>query len=73
MSSDAHTPPTGLHDIIIIPALSVVFCGINPGMRSAVAGLHFANRNNRFSKYCGPKRRPEKSSHPVRSNVGSIF
>jgi TDG/mug DNA glycosylase family protein len=28
--------------------LDVVFCGINPGMRSALLGLHFANRSNRF-------------------------
>ena len=33
---------------IISPSLNVVFCGINPGMRSAAAGLHFATRSNRF-------------------------
>jgi double-stranded uracil-DNA glycosylase len=38
---------TGLPDVIS-SSLSVVFCGINPGMRSAAAGLHFANRSNRF-------------------------
>ena len=37
----------GLPDVIST-SLSVVFCGINPGMRSAAAGLHFANRSNRF-------------------------
>jgi len=37
----------GLPDIIST-SLNVVFCGINPGMRSAAAGLHFANRTNRF-------------------------
>ena len=37
----------GLTDIIST-SLNVVFCGINPGMRSAAVGLHFANRSNRF-------------------------
>ncbi|HVU44544.1 MAG TPA: G/U mismatch-specific DNA glycosylase [Terracidiphilus sp.] len=37
----------GLPDIIST-SLKVVFCGINPGMRSAAVGLHFANRSNRF-------------------------
>lgn len=37
----------GLPDILA-PSLNVVFCGINPGMRSATIGLHFANRSNRF-------------------------
>jgi TDG/mug DNA glycosylase family protein len=36
-----------LPDILSI-GLSVVFCGINPGMRSAQVGYHFANRTNRF-------------------------
>jgi TDG/mug DNA glycosylase family protein len=37
----------GLPDVIS-SSLDVVFCGINPGMRSAAVGLHFANRSNRF-------------------------
>jgi TDG/mug DNA glycosylase family protein len=37
----------GLPDILAT-GLKVVFCGINPGMRSAVLGYHFANRSNRF-------------------------
>ena len=37
----------GLPDVIST-SLNVVFCGINPGMRSAAVGLHFANRSNRF-------------------------
>jgi TDG/mug DNA glycosylase family protein len=37
----------GLPDIIST-CLNVVFCGINPGMRSAAVGLPFANRSNRF-------------------------
>lgn len=47
MSSSLRLPSTGLPDVIST-ALRVVFCGINPGIRSAAAGLHFANRTNRF-------------------------
>ena len=47
MSSSLQTDPTGLTDVIST-SLNVVFCGINPGMRSAAVGLHFANRTNRF-------------------------
>ena len=37
----------GLPDVIS-NSLNIVFVGINPGMRSAAVGLHFANRTNRF-------------------------
>jgi TDG/mug DNA glycosylase family protein len=37
----------GLPDILAT-GLNVVFCGINPGMRSASLGQHFAGRSNRF-------------------------
>jgi TDG/mug DNA glycosylase family protein len=47
MSSNLQTHSTGLPDIIST-CLNVVFCGINPGMRSAAVGLPFANRSNRF-------------------------
>jgi double-stranded uracil-DNA glycosylase len=47
MSSNIQAHSMGLADVIST-SLSVVFCGINPGMRSAAAGLHFANRSNRF-------------------------
>lgn len=33
---------------VLEPGLSVVFCGINPGMLAASTGRHFAGRNNRF-------------------------
>jgi TDG/mug DNA glycosylase family protein len=33
---------------ILAPGLDVVFCGINPGRRSAAAGHHFANPRNDF-------------------------
>jgi TDG/mug DNA glycosylase family protein len=47
MSSNLQAHSTGLPDVIST-SLNVVFCGINPGMRSAAVGLHFANRSNRF-------------------------
>ncbi len=37
----------GIPDILA-PDLDVVFCGINPGMRSAMLGQHFCGRGNRF-------------------------
>jgi TDG/mug DNA glycosylase family protein len=33
---------------VIEPGLSLIFCGINPGMRAASTGHHFEGRNNRF-------------------------
>jgi double-stranded uracil-DNA glycosylase len=33
---------------ILAPGLSVVFCGINPGLLAASTGRHFAGRGNRF-------------------------
>jgi double-stranded uracil-DNA glycosylase len=39
----------GLQDILA-PNLHVVFCGINPGLKSAALGHHFAGRGNRFWK-----------------------
>ncbi|MGC1303068.1 MAG: G/U mismatch-specific DNA glycosylase [Caulobacteraceae bacterium] len=33
---------------IIAQRLTVLFCGINPGMKAAITGLHFAGRSNRF-------------------------
>ena len=39
--------PPGIPDILG-PDLRVLFCGINPGMRSAAAGRHFANPRNDF-------------------------
>ena len=47
MSSHLRTPSIGLPDVIS-KSLNVIFCGINPGLRSAAVGLHFANRSNRF-------------------------
>jgi TDG/mug DNA glycosylase family protein len=33
---------------VLAPGLAIVFCGINPGVRSAAAGAHFANPRNDF-------------------------
>lgn len=33
---------------LLAPGLSIVFCGINPGLRAAATGHHFAGRGNRF-------------------------
>ncbi|MDQ7981250.1 G/U mismatch-specific DNA glycosylase [Paraburkholderia sp. SARCC-3016] len=33
---------------ILAPGLSVVFCGINPGLLAASTGRHFAGHSNRF-------------------------
>jgi double-stranded uracil-DNA glycosylase len=39
--------PSAVPDVLA-PALTVVFCGINPGRVSAAAGAHFANPRNDF-------------------------
>jgi double-stranded uracil-DNA glycosylase len=33
---------------VLAPGLRILFCGINPGFRSASAGAHFANPRNDF-------------------------
>ncbi|TXR99676.1 G/U mismatch-specific DNA glycosylase [Streptomyces sp. col6] len=33
---------------LVCPGLLVLFCGINPGLRSAASGLHFNRPGNRF-------------------------
>lgn len=35
---------------IIAPNLDVIFCGINPGLKSSNDGHHFSGRSNRFWK-----------------------
>jgi TDG/mug DNA glycosylase family protein len=42
MSSDQPLPD------ILATGLRVVFCGINPGLRAATVGYHFAGHSNRF-------------------------
>lgn len=46
-ASMAPALPQTLPDILA-KDLTVVFCGINPGLSSAAAGHHFAGRSNRF-------------------------
>ena len=41
-------PPESALPDILAPGLKIVFCGINPGLRSAAAGCHFANPRNDF-------------------------
>ncbi len=38
---------TALPDLIV-PGLSAVFCGLNPGLQAAAVGHHFEGRGNRF-------------------------
>jgi TDG/mug DNA glycosylase family protein len=35
---------------LIAKHLTVIFCGINPGLKSAIDGHHFSGRSNRFWK-----------------------
>lgn len=41
--------PPGVPDVVR-PGLDVLFCGINPGVRSGQLGRHFARPGNRFWK-----------------------
>jgi TDG/mug DNA glycosylase family protein len=43
-------PPPGPVDDVVRPGLRVLFCGINPGLRSAELAQHFARPGNRFWK-----------------------
>lgn len=43
------TAISGLPDVLA-EGLSVVFCGLNPGLSAAASGHHFVGRNNRFWK-----------------------
>ncbi len=46
-AGDESVTESALPDVLA-PGLAVVFCGINPGLRSAAAGHHFANPRNDF-------------------------
>lgn len=46
--SVANANPAHFLPDIIEPGLSVLFCGINPGMCAVSTGRHFAGRGNRF-------------------------
>lgn len=47
--ADLASAGTAIPDLIG-PGVRVLFCGINPGLRSASTGLHFARPGNRFWK-----------------------
>lgn len=46
----AFDPPAGEVPDLAVPGLAVLFCGINPGIRSGQLGQHFARPGNRFWK-----------------------
>lgn len=48
-AAHAHDPVQPLPDLLA-PHLAAVFCGINPGLRAANSGHHFAGGSNRFWK-----------------------
>ena len=47
-SSNPKPPEQSAVPDVLAPGLRAVFCGINPGRRSAAAGAHFANPRNDF-------------------------
>lgn len=72
--ADANCAPC-LPDIIA-RGLSVLFCGINPGMRAAATGRHFDGRGNRFwrvlhrSGFTLEELRPENDRELLRFGFG---
>jgi double-stranded uracil-DNA glycosylase len=68
-------PAQSLPDVIE-PGLSIVFCGINPGLRAASTGHHFAGRGNRFWKvlhragYTNEALLPENDRHLLSLGYG---
>ncbi|MGV2291795.1 G/U mismatch-specific DNA glycosylase [Trinickia sp. YCB016] len=78
MSSSPETDvdlPQALPDLLE-PNLSLVFCGINPGLRAASTGHHFAGRGNRFwrvlhlSGFTSEQIRPEDDHTILRYGCG---
>lgn len=58
MTSEGRTrrrTSTGLRDVIR-PGVRILFVGINPGLRSAATGHHFAGYSNRFWKLLSDSR-----------------
>ena len=49
LHSNPGQSPCGLSDHIV-PGVRILFVGINPGLRSALLGHHFAGHSNRFWK-----------------------
>jgi double-stranded uracil-DNA glycosylase len=50
---------------ILAPGLRCVFCGINPGRRSSVAGHHFANPRNDFWRLLADSGLTPRRLHPA--------
>ena len=69
------TAASALPDILA-PGLRIVFCGINPGRRSAAAGHHFANPRNDFWRLLADARltprllRPDEQSMLLDHGLG---
>jgi TDG/mug DNA glycosylase family protein len=63
-------------DDIIAPNLTVLFCGINPGLLSAAKGCHFARPGNRFwpalhrSGFTPRQLRPEEQHELLEYGLG---
>ncbi|MFC5427320.1 G/U mismatch-specific DNA glycosylase [Paraburkholderia denitrificans] len=61
---------------IIEPGLSILFCGINPGMSAASTGHHFVGRGNRFWRvlhragFTDEEFRPENDRQLLRYGCG---
>jgi double-stranded uracil-DNA glycosylase len=61
---------------VIEPGLSILFCGINPGMNAASTGHHFAGRGNRFWRvlhlagYTSEELRPENDRRLLQYGFG---
>jgi TDG/mug DNA glycosylase family protein len=61
---------------VVGPGLQVLFCGINPSLRSGETGFHFARPGNRFwpalhlAGFTPRVLRPEESSELPRYGVG---
>jgi TDG/mug DNA glycosylase family protein len=49
-TTDLEAAAGGTVPDVVAPRLSVLFCGINPGLWSAAVGRHFARPGNRFWK-----------------------
>jgi TDG/mug DNA glycosylase family protein len=55
--------PSAVPDLLA-PGLACVFCGINPGRRSAAAGHHFANPRNDFWRLLADVGLTPRQLHP---------
>jgi double-stranded uracil-DNA glycosylase len=61
---------------VVAPGLSVLFCGINPGLYSAATGHHFARPGNRFwpalhQSGCTPRQlRPAEQEELLKYGLG---